>query len=215
MKEREKPMLGMLQAEGVEDALKTMLASTEEYLDAFGWDQPGQVFTIHVIPEVGLDVRTAPALSNTIGTDVHSFLPLIIRELNNPDSPYREEGRHALSHELMENFYGLMLFVEAWCVTEPRPGAGLEEWESVEEARKSRTLHLHPDRKELRMGIFVSVDGRLVHVQRFRGEEPWEPKEESGVLGGTSAEYHGEVPKNLYQFVQICAEVAPSCRFIS
>lgn len=191
------------------EALTYMVTRVESDLHEEGWDQSGRVFVVSIHEGLGLQIEEHSPFNNTIGQNPPEVLRVVVEALSG-DTPTAQEGRLALGKVLPENFYGLLLVVEAWGVHEPTDKDS-HEWREVQNARQARELHKHPDRRELRMALFSSIDGRLVHTARYRDMEPVPAREESGVLDGTSVQYMGQVPRNLARFVQICADVAPSC----
>jgi|SRR6185369_3382168 hypothetical protein len=206
--------LGIVATDSIDSALKLALKVTEEWLETQGWDRGNSMYILASIPGMGMELLECPQFNTTICLDPSRMLPLLVKALGNPAAGEAySSGRSALRSVLPEHFSGLMLFVESWCVKtlvdDPEANANI-----VEESRNGR-LHQHPDREEMRMGIISTVDGRLLYVQRFRGQEAQEPIEESGVYEGQSANHTGLIPSNLYKFVQICAEVAPSISVLS
>lgn len=93
----------------------------------------------------------------------------LIGSYNDPNEKSLAERRQFLRKLLPEDFFGVGLFGEGWTLVAHKDSPKTEEYA---EASHRREIHQHPDRKEMRFGVFVLTDGRILHITRIRGEFP-------------------------------------------
>lgn len=152
----------------LEQILRTVEAQTEER----GWDQQPTFYALNRIGETPADspaagivgiaeIRMPPAVYEDPGV----MLLQLAREMNTADPLILR----AIAPKLVgPQFYALLAFTEAWMVAGegPAPQLGSDyEYDGV-------MPRDHPDRKEIRSGIMVTVDGRILMIVRIRGEFP-------------------------------------------
>lgn len=80
---------------------------------------------------------------------------------------------------------GTLATFEGWSTKIDKAGMTPEQ----EEARRTRTIHLLPDRTEVRSVLLATFDGRLIAANRTRGEEP-----KVDITDGAKVEFRGTIP---------------------
>jgi hypothetical protein len=160
-----------LQLDGM-DLLEQVLRTVEAEAEERGWDQPPVFLCLNRPANMGgsLTVKEITWLPPEVYENPGPGLLGIARGLTT-DHPIAELLRQ-LAHRLVggPTFYGLVALTEAWMVSGTGPIEPLGpdyQWNGPGPMPRE-----HPDRKEIRNGTMVTVDGHVSMLVRVRGEFP-------------------------------------------
>lgn len=147
--------------EPMEQALRTIEAHCE---DKLGWDAKPIFLCLAGDPLLAV-VMASVELPEFVYMNPGDGLPLFVEILTNKDlGPMGDVLRDHLKTSLPPlPLLGIVLVNEAWAVHASTK-------EEFDEIRVSPSQH--PDRIEIRQGIMVTVDGRVLTIERQRGKDP-------------------------------------------
>jgi hypothetical protein len=170
------------------DPVEQLMRQVEAQIEENGWDQPPTFLLVsRSVEEDWLGVKAISWLPDFVYENPGAGLLHLARSLNRTDHPVSAVIRAATPRLVGgKAFYGLCSFTEAWMIHTaidpelPRPTLGPDyEWPGPGPMPRD-----HPDRIEIRGGVMVTVDGRVLMVQRERGKFPefWELNEGEGPI---------------------------------
>lgn len=168
------------------DPLEQACRTVEAHVNEGGWDQMPHFYALSLVggyktadlEELGarrspgglLTVEiTLPEFCYTDPAEgLMKFLSFIGNDIVNGDEVDGERVRDTaliLNNLIPADFFGFGLIYEAW-------GVAGDSREEFEQYSRDRTIHLHPNRFELRGLSVATRDGRFVNLSRKRGEFP-------------------------------------------
>lgn len=179
--------------EPMEQALRVIEAHAE---DKLGWDARPMFLVLAGDPLTGVGMVSVE-LPEFVYINPGDGLPLFLEILTNRDlGPVGDLMRAHLKAELPPApLLGIVLINEAWSVR----ANSREEMETIK-VSPSR----HPDRVEIRMGTLVTVDGRVLVIERERGG----PVRFHEVDVTNGYELRGRVPDSLRRLIGILETLA-------
>lgn len=174
--------------EPMEQALRTIEAHCE---DKLGWDAKPMFLCLAGDPLLAV-VMASVELPDFVYMNPGAGLPLFVEILTNKDlGPVGDILRAHLKTSLPPlPLLGIVLVHEAWAV----------HADSKEELDHIRVMpSRHPDRIEVRHAMMVTVDGRVLMIERQRGKEP--ALQEMDMTAGHMVE--GRVPDAMRRLIGI------------
>jgi hypothetical protein len=141
-----------------EQALRTLEA---HYEDKMGWNAKPVIFWISGLANDGVVMASADVFPEFVYMNPAEGLPIYVEALVNPNlaalgNMAKDQIKRSLPPGLP--FMGAGVMFEVWAVEGP--------------AHLDVPPSKHPDRKEVRAGLFVATDGRIMAIERERGKAP-------------------------------------------
>lgn len=155
-----------------------ILRSTEARIEEGGWDQPPIVGTMRG-NELGAEVGQL-LLPDEINENFPIAFPRFVLDLTRYINKFGVEGEHAPFLRTLQTdflgptFQGVFMSSEGWTVLEPDRDTEPEKWTEWERAQRVQEFHIHPDRIETRITMFITPNSDVYWITRNRGEEPQE-----------------------------------------
>jgi hypothetical protein len=154
-----------------------ILRQIEAELEEKGWDEPPTYLLLNRRGEGDAQMVAVKEITWLPPMVYHDPGPGLLRLAQTfmLDDPIANFLRDAIPRLVGgETFYGLVAFTEAWMISQPRdPGDPAPtlgpNYELPGDMVPPRE---HPDRIEIRSGVMVTVDGRVLMLVRKRGEFP-------------------------------------------
>lgn len=186
------------------DYVRDAVEQVEGILESEGWDKK-PAYCALASYEGGYTVQTI-ALPDFLYADMSSGLRPFL-DIMNEGSVYSEMGKSRIGPQLPENFFGLVVFNEAYMI-EMRDDLTLDKKAEYDRVANERRISEHPDRVEIRFGYCLTLDGRLCGITRRRGGEPeWQ---DFPAIDWSAPNLDGKLPSQLVRLLLLFKDWAPS-----
>lgn len=190
----------------IEDPVEQLLREVEAYAEAqLGWDAKPIYLALFETP-LGFeasDIGWLPeAMYSNPADGLVVFTAVIAEILSKQEEQDLKNLKLVLSSCLRPQFIGIAVFHESWAVSGKKSSPDQPWMESLHETLGPLQPSQHPDRKEMRNGLAVTIDGTVSAIGRIRGEAP------SYVRSTSDVEVGGRVVDALKLLVQQVQQVA-------